>query len=95
MTNTDAPSVKLNTTSATVGIGTNAALSGTATMENGKYPVRASNIAVKVDGKAVSGAAVMSGSTMTITTGSLSAGTHTVTADVSDDAGNRTRVVRP
>ena len=92
VTNTDAPSVKLNTTSATVSIGTNAALSGTATMENGKYPVRASNIAVKVDGKAVSGAAVMSGSTMTITTGTLSAGTHTVTADVSDDAGNRTRV---
>ena len=92
VTNTDAPSVKLNTTSATVSIGTNAALSGTATMENGKYPVRASNISVKVDGKAVSGAAVMSGSTMTITTGSLSAGTHTVTADVSDDAGNRTRV---
>ena len=61
-------------------------------MENGKYPVRASNIAVKVDGKAASGAAVMSGSTMTITTGTLSAGTHTVTADVSDDAGNRTRV---
>ena len=92
VTNTDAPLVKLNTTSATVSIGTNAALSGTATMENGKYPVRASNIAVKVDGKAVSGAAVMSGSTMTITTGTLSAGTHTVTADVSDDAGNRTRV---
>ena len=92
VTNTDAPSVKLNTTSATVSIGTNAALSGTATMENGKYPVRASNISVKVDGKAVSGAAVMSGSTMTITTGTLSAGTHTVTADVSDDAGNRTRV---
>ena len=36
VTNTDAPSVKLNTTSATVSIGTNAALSGTATMENGK-----------------------------------------------------------
>ncbi|WP_418374719.1 S-layer homology domain-containing protein, partial [Agathobaculum sp.] len=92
VTNTDAPSVKLNTTSATVSIGTNAALSGTATMENGKYPVRASNIAVKVDGKSVSDAAVMSGSTMNITTGTLSAGTHTVTADVSDDAGNRTRV---
>ena len=92
VTNTHAPSVKLNTTSATVSIGTNAALSGTATMENGKYPVRASNIAVKVDGEAVSGAAVMSGSTMTITTRTLSAGTHTVTADVSDDAGNRTRV---
>ena len=44
VTNTDAPSVKLNTTSATVSIGTNAALSGTATMENGKYPARRKRI---------------------------------------------------
>ncbi|GAB2045011.1 hypothetical protein AGATL06_15080 [Agathobaculum sp. TL06] len=92
VTNTDAPSVKLNSTALTVDAGAAATISGTATMENGKYPARSSNITVKVDGKAVDGAASMSGSTLTVTTGALSAGTHCVTIDVSDDAGNRTRV---
>lgn len=92
VTNTDAPSVKLNSTSVTVYANASATLTGTATMENGKYPARASNIVVKVDGKAVSGAASMSGSSLSVTTGTLSAGTHCVTIDVSDDAGNRTRV---
>ena len=92
VTNTDAPSVKLNSTSVTVDANASATLTGTATMENGKYPARASNIVVKVDGKAVSGAASMSGSSLSVTTGTLSAGTHCVTIDVSDDAGNRTRV---
>ena len=92
VTNTDAPSVKLNSTSVTVDANASATLTGTATMENGKYPARASNIVVKVDGKAVSGAASMSGSSLSVTTGALSAGTHCVTIDVSDDAGNRTRV---
>lgn len=92
VTNTDAPSVKLNSTSVTVNANASATLTGTATMENGKYPARASNIVVKVDGKAVSGAASMSGSSLSVTTGALSAGTHCVTIDVSDDAGNRTRV---
>ena len=92
VTNTDAPSVKLNSTSVTVDANASATLTGTATMENGKYPARASNIVVKVDDKAVSGAASMSGSSLSVTTGTLSAGTHCVTIDVSDDAGNRTRV---
>ena len=91
VTNTDAPSVKLNSTALTVDAGAAATISGTATMENGKYPARSSNITVKVDGKAVDGAAKMSGATLTVTTGALSAGTHCVTIDVSDDAGNRTR----
>lgn len=92
VTNTDAPSVKLNSTSVTVNANASATLTGTATMENGKYPARASNIVVKVDGKAVSGAASMSGSSLSVTTGALSPGTHCVTIDVSDDAGNRARV---
>ena len=92
VTNTDAPAVSLNSTALTVSAGASATVTGTATMENGKYPARAENISVKVDGKSVSGAASMSGSTMTVTTGALSAGTHCVTIDVSDDAGNRTRV---
>lgn len=61
-------------------------------MENGKYPVRAANITVKVDGTEAPNAAVMSGSNLSVTTGALAAGTHAVTIDVSDDAGNRTRV---
>ena len=65
---------------------------GTATMENGKCPVRAANITVKVDGTEAPNAAVMSGSNLSVTTGALAAGTHAVTIDVSDDAGNRTRV---
>lgn len=92
VTNTDAPSVSLDSTSMTVDAGASATLTGKATMENGKYPARASNIVVKVDGKTVSGAASMSGSSLSVTTGALSAGTHCVTIDVSDDAGNRARV---
>ena len=92
VTNTDAPSVKLNSTGVTVNAGASATLTGTATMENGKYPARAANIAVKIDGTLVPNAASMNGSALTITTGALSAGTHSITADVSDDAGNRTRV---
>ena len=92
VTNTDAPDVTLNTDSVTIDAGAAATITGTATMENGKYPARASNIVVKVDGKTVSGAASMSGSSLTVQTGALSAGTHCVTIDVSDDAGNRTRV---
>ena len=91
-TNSDCPSVHLNSTAVTVDAGAKATISGTATMENGKYPVRAANITVKVDGKTQSGAAAMNGSGLTVTTGALAAGTHTVTIDVSDDAGNRTRV---
>ena len=63
-------------------------------MESGKYPARASNITVKVDGKVVSGATTMSGSTLTVQTGALAAGTHSVTIDVSDDAGNRKMCIR-
>lgn len=92
VTNTDAPSVKLNSTSLTVNANASATITGTATMENGRYPARAANISVKVDGKPVSGAASMSGSALTVTTGALSAGTHCVTIDVLDDAGNRSRV---
>ena len=92
VTNTDAPAVRLNSTSLTVSAGASASITGTATMEGGEYPARAANIAVKVDGKAVSGAASMSGQNLTVSTGALAAGTHTVTIDVSDDAGNRTRV---
>ena len=92
VTNTDAPAVRLNSTSLTVSAGASASITGTATMEGGEYPARAANIAVKVDGKAVSGAVSMSGQNLTVSTGALAAGTHTVTVDVSDDAGNRTRV---
>ena len=92
VTNSDCPSVHLNSTAVTVDAGAKATISGTATMENGKYPVRAANITVKVDGKTQSGAAAMNGSGLTVTTGALAAGTHTVTIDVSDDAGSRTRV---
>ena len=92
VTNTDAPSGKLHSTSVTVAANASATLTGPATMENGKYPARASNSVVKVAGKAGSGAASMSGSSLSVTTGTLSAGTHCVTIDVSDDAGNRTRV---
>ncbi len=92
VTNTDVPAVKLNQTDITTAAGSSASVTGTATMEKGKYPARASNIAVKLDGKLLPGAASMSGSTMTVTTGSLASGTHCLTIDVSDDAGNRTRV---
>src|SRR5699024_1479335 len=51
VTNTDAPAVSLNSTSLTVDAGASATLTGKATMESGKYPARASNITVKVDGK--------------------------------------------
>lgn len=91
-TNTDCPAVHLNSASLTVNAGEKAVISGTATMENGKYPVRAANITVKVDGTEAPNAAVMSGSNLSVTTGALAAGTHAVTIDVSDDAGNRTRV---
>ena len=92
VTNSDCPAVHLNSTAVTVDAGAKATISGTATMENGNYPVRAANITVKVDGKTESGAAAMNGSGLTVTTGALAAGTHTVTIDVSDDAGSRTRV---
>lgn len=85
-TNSDCPSVHLNSTAVTVDAGAKATISGTATMENTKYPVRATNITAKVDGKTQSGAAAMNGSGLTVTTGALAAGTHTVTIDVSDDA---------
>ncbi len=92
VTNADAPAVQLSSDSLTVNANASAAITGTATMENGQYPARASNITVKVDGKVVPNAASMSGSTMTVATGPLAAGTHCVTIDVSDDAGNRSRV---
>lgn len=90
--NTDAPKVSLQTTALTVDAGASATLTGTATMENGKFPARASNITVKIDGKPVAGAAKVSAGALTVTTGALAEGTHCVTIDVSDDAGNRTRV---
>lgn len=92
VTNADAPIVSLKQSALTVNAGAPAIITGTATMENKKYPARSSNIDVKVDGKALPGAAKMSGSALTVTTGALAAGTHSVTIDVSDDAGNRTRV---
>ncbi|WP_283675266.1 phosphodiester glycosidase family protein [Butyricicoccus sp. Marseille-Q5471] len=91
VTNTDAPALTLAKNALTVSAGASATVTGTATMESGKYPVRAGNITVKVDGKTVTGAAKMSGSALTVTTGALSAGTHCITIDATDDAGNRTR----
>lgn len=89
--NTDAPAFQLAKSALSVNANAAATITGTATMENGKYPVRAANVTVKVDGKPVAGAAKMSGSSLTVTTGALAAGTHCVTIDVTDDAGNRTR----
>lgn len=89
--NSDAPSLTLNQSKLTVDAGKAASITGTATMESSKYPVRASNFEVKVDGKLISGAAKMSGSSLTVTTGALAAGTHAVSIDAIDDAGNRTR----
>lgn len=91
VTNTDVPVVRLDRTAITVEAGASASLTGTATMERGQYPVRADHITVKVDGKPVPRAATMNGATLTVTTGALSAGTHSVTIDVTDDAGGRAR----
>lgn len=91
ITNTDAPKLSVDKTSLTVSGGAAATITGSATMESGKYPVRAENIIVKVDGKVNTGAAKMSGSSLTVTTAALAAGTHTVTIEAQDDAGNRSR----
>ena len=89
--NTDAPSIRLNSSALSIDAGASATITGTATMESGKYPVRASNVTVKLDGKPLPGAVSMEGASLTIITGALTAGTHSVVIDVSDDAGNRAR----
>ena len=91
VTNTDVPVLKLDKTAVTVSANAAATITGSATMESGKFPVRAERIIVKVDGKVLSGAAKMSSSSLTVTTGALAAGTHCVTIDAVDDAGNRSR----
>jgi len=92
VTGTSAPTVTLENTSLTVAADASAVIRGTALMEQDNYTARASNFSVRIDGKTISDAAQMQESAFTVTTGALEAGTHCVTIDVSDDAGNRTRV---
>lgn len=91
ITNTDSPIIKLNDTSLSISSGTAATITGTALMESSKYPVRTQNVIVRIDGKKANATVRMDSSSLTITTGALAAGTHTVTIDATDDAGNRSR----
>lgn len=92
LTDTGAPSLSLEQTALTVEADTAATLIGTATMESGAYAVRADQLTVRLDGQPLTEAVRMEGAVFTIDTGTLSSGTHSVTIDAIDDAGNRARV---
>ncbi len=90
-TNPDAPYISLDSRELYVDADNAAVVTGTATMESAQYPVRESNIEVKLNGKPFHGTVKMDGTKLTVTTPRLVEGTHCVTIDVLDDAGNRNR----
>ncbi len=90
-TNPDAPYISLDSKELYVDADNAAVITGTATMEGAQYPVRESNIEVKLNGKPFHGTVSMDGTKLTVVTPRLVEGTHCVTIDVLDDAGNRNR----
>ncbi len=90
-TNPDAPYISLDSKELYVDADNAAVVTGTATMESAQYPVREASIEAKLNGKPLQGTVRMDGAKLTVTTPKLTEGTHCVTIEVSDDAGNRNR----
>ncbi len=88
VTNTDSPAVNLASQTLTVNSDKAATITGTVLMENGNYAVKAANISVKLDGKPIGNAVKMNGPQLTVSTPALPEGTHCVTIEAKDDAGN-------
>ncbi len=91
ITSTDAPVVSLSNTELKVNKNEAATITGTTSMDNGSFAVRARNISVKLDGKPLENALKTNGAQFTVTTPALTEGTHCVTIEAMDDAGNLAR----
>ena len=75
----------------TVATGASAAVTAKITQEGGTYSVHAANVTVSVDGKAVSPSYSESTGILTVNTGALRQGLHTIVITAADDAGNLAR----
>ncbi len=91
VTSTAAPEVSISNTALTVNKDEPATITGTASTDNGSFAAKAQNISVKIDGKPLENALKMNGPQFTVTTPALTEGTHCVTVEAMDDAGNLAR----
>ena len=89
--NTDAPSISVTNSNLNISAGQSASVTAQITQNGASSPVRSENIKVYLDGILINSS--YSSSTLQITTDALSAGTHVIIIEVSDDAGNLSRKV--
>ena len=88
---TGAPAITLTSAPETASAGSSVTVTARITQENDAYPVRTRNVRAYVNGKLSSAQYNEGTASISVPTGALGAGLHTVVIEASDDAGNRTR----
>ena len=86
-----APVITVQSAPEAMAAGSSASITAKITQENGTYSVHAANVAVSIDGKAVSPSYSESTGVLTVKTGALNQGLHTIVITAADDAGNLAR----
>lgn len=85
------PVITVQSAPETVAAGASATVTAKITQEGGTYSVHAANVTVSLDGKSVSPSYSESTGILTVNTGALKQGLHTIVITAADDAGNLTR----
>lgn len=88
---TTVPQITLTAAPETAKAGSSVTVTAKITQENGAYPVRTRNVRAYVNGKLSSAQYNESTATISVATGALGAGLHTVVIEAADDAGNLSR----
>lgn len=88
---TGAPAISLSSAPTTAAVGSSVTVTAKITQENGAYPVRARNVKAYVNGSLSTAQYNEATASISVPTGALGAGLHTVVIEAADDAGNLSR----
>lgn len=88
---TGAPAITLTSAPTTAAAGASVTVTAKITQENDAYPVRTRNVKAYLNGKLSSAQYNEGSATISVPTGALGAGLHTVVIEAADDAGNLSR----
>lgn len=91
VTNTDAPAISVTDSSLKVDAGAAASVTARITQENGAFPLRTEQVHAYIDGKESPAKYFPSTQSIVVKTDGLKAGTHVITLQAQDDAGNLSR----
>ena len=88
---TGAPAISFTSAPTTASVGSSVTVTAKITQENGAYPVRSKNVKAYLNGNLSSAKYDEASASISVPTGSLGAGLHTVVIEAADDAGNLSR----